>query len=134
MTTFPPIHGVEDPAVRKFSRATSLTPETLGLPTTRLVRPASHGLVLQRIVHGVVAAWKWIERKRVQQTAARRLRVTDTISLGDKRFVSIVQVDGAQFLIGGATGSISLLAILDNKQQATGEMHQVQGFSSQEQS
>ncbi len=58
-------------------------------------------------------AWRWVERKRAMQLTSRRLRVAETISLGDKRFVSILQVDGAQFLIGGSATSVQLLACLD---------------------
>ncbi len=59
-------------------------------------------------------AWRWVERKRVLQLTSRRLRVAETISLGDKRFVSILQVDGAQFLIGGSATNVQLLACLDS--------------------
>lgn len=61
------------------------------------------------------AGWRWLERKRTQQLSARRLRLAETISLGEKRSVSIVQVDGAQYLIGCSTGSVQLLAVLDSK-------------------
>jgi len=33
--------------------------------------------------------------------------------MGEKRFVSIIEVNGAQYLIGGAANQISLLAVLD---------------------
>lgn len=42
----------------------------------------------------------------------RRLRVNETVSLGDKRFVSILEVDGRSYLIGGGSGSVALLASL----------------------
>jgi flagellar biogenesis protein FliO len=42
----------------------------------------------------------------------RRLRVSETLSLGDKRFVSILEVDGQSFLVGGSGASIALLASL----------------------
>jgi len=58
-------------------------------------------------------AWRWLERKRTQQISSRRLRVAETISLGEKRSVSIVQVDGAQYLIGCSTASVQLLAVLE---------------------
>ena len=40
----------------------------------------------------------------------RRLRVSETISLGEKRFLSIVEVDGQDFLIGGGATGVALLA------------------------
>lgn len=68
--------------------------------------------ILSGLLRNVLSAWKWIEQKRVRQSAMRRLRVAETISLGEKRFVSIVQVDGCDYLIGGAAGSVSLLTAL----------------------
>jgi Flagellar biosynthesis protein, FliO len=56
-------------------------------------------------------AWSWMHRKYAL-AATRRLRVAETMSLGEKRFVSIVSVDGREFLIGGGTSGVSLLAQL----------------------
>lgn len=58
------------------------------------------------------SGWQWMQRARAAQSADRRLRVTETVSLGDKRFISIVQVDQAQFLIGSSATSVQLLAQL----------------------
>ena len=63
-------------------------------------------------------AWDWLQQRRAQQLTSRRLRVAETISLGEKRFVSIVQVDGTQYLIGGSASSVQLLAVLDQAQSA----------------
>lgn len=79
-------------------------PSTSGTPYTDLLRAAAGYL------H---TGWRWLERKRTQQLSSRRLRLAETISLGEKRSVSIVQVDGAQYLIGCSTGSVQLLAVLD---------------------
>ncbi len=46
------------------------------------------------------------------KTKTRRLRVAETVSLGEKRFVSIIEVDGVSFLIGGGTSNLALLAQL----------------------
>ena len=35
--------------------------------------------------------------------------------LWDKRFVAVIQIDDKQFLVGGASNSVSLLAQLDNQ-------------------
>ena len=59
----------------------------------------------------------------LRRSSHRRLRVTETISLGDKRFLSIVRVDTAEFLIGGGTGTMALLAKLD-EQGATSAFQQ----------
>jgi flagellar biogenesis protein FliO len=45
-------------------------------------------------------------------SATKRLRVSETVSLGEKRFVAIVSVEGREFLIGGGASGLSLLAHL----------------------
>jgi flagellar biogenesis protein FliO len=52
-----------------------------------------------------------MQRARAQQ-ARRNLRVCENVSLGEKRFVAIVQVDEERFLIGGSSSSVSLLTRL----------------------
>jgi flagellar biogenesis protein FliO len=52
--------------------------------------------------------------KKIQVRQNRkRLRVCETVPLGDKRFVAVIQVDDQQFLLGGSASSISLLAQLE---------------------
>jgi hypothetical protein len=64
----------------------------------------------------LVRAWSWLRTKYVQ-TATKRLRVAETVSLGEKRFVSIVSIEGREFLIGGGTSGVTLLAQLGPAQQ-----------------
>jgi flagellar biogenesis protein FliO len=40
------------------------------------------------------------------------LRVCESVSLGEKRFVALIQVDDQRFLIGGSAASVSLLSRL----------------------
>ena len=42
----------------------------------------------------------------------RRLRLCESLSLGEKRFVAVIQYEGQQFLIGGGASSLNLLARL----------------------
>jgi len=51
-------------------------------------------------------------------SATKRLRVSDTVTLGEKRFVAIVTVEGREFLIGGGTSGISLLAHLGSTSES----------------
>ncbi len=53
----------------------------------------------------------WFERRR-QGAMGSKLRVAETISLGEKRFVSVVHVDGQRFLIGGSASNVALLTQL----------------------
>lgn len=67
-------------------------------------------------------AWKWVTRQSagiLSRGAVRRLRVAETVSLGEKRFVSILHVDGEQFLVGGSSANVVLLAKLDPNAQST---------------
>lgn len=50
---------------------------------------------------------------RARAVAPKQLRVAETVSLGEKRFVAIVQVEGQRFLIGGGASGVSLLTELD---------------------
>ena len=55
----------------------------------------------------------WLQKTRRAQLDSKRLRVCESVSLGDKRAIFLVQVDGRRFLLGGAPTSISMLAQLD---------------------
>jgi flagellar biogenesis protein FliO len=56
-------------------------------------------------------AWSWLNRN-CSISSNKQLRVAETISLGDKRFVAVVQVEGRKFLIGGGSAGVSLLTQL----------------------
>ncbi|HEX4036787.1 MAG TPA: flagellar biosynthetic protein FliO [Acidobacteriaceae bacterium] len=58
-------------------------------------------------------AWSWLNRKYTLSTT-KQLRVAETVSLGDKRFVAVVHVAGQKFLIGGGSQGVSLLTKLDD--------------------
>jgi len=53
--------------------------------------------------------WKSLDRGR----SARRLRLSETLSLGEKRFLAVVQFQQQEFLVGGTGNSIALLAKLN---------------------
>jgi hypothetical protein len=55
-------------------------------------------------------ALSWL---RSASAAPKQLRVEDTVSLGEKRFVAILHAEGRKFLIGGGTEGVSLLKQLD---------------------
>ena len=75
--------------------------------------------LVQVLGRHVRSAWKWLESRRSAHFATRRLHVTETLSLGEKRFVSIIEVDGAQYLIGGSAENVQLLTRLE-AHEATG--------------
>lgn len=93
-----------------FSFCLDRAARAVGGDNTTVLTP-QRGLL--RIASGHLrSAWAWLQRTRAAQTATRRLRVTETVSLGEKRFLSIVQVDNTQFLIGTSAAHVQLLALL----------------------
>ncbi len=57
----------------------------------------------------VTSVHKGLRRRQ----AGRRLRLSETLSLGEKRFLAVVQFQQQEFLVGGTGTSIALLAKLD---------------------
>ena len=92
-----------------------ITEVAAGLPSNESRRTATSGAItLQVVFEKLQAGWRWVERKRSQQISAKRLRVAETISLGEKRTLSIVTVDGSQYLIGSSASGVQLLTKLDD--------------------
>jgi flagellar biogenesis protein FliO len=52
----------------------------------------------------------------VAHSSSKRLQVAATVSLGEKRFVAVIQVDGLQFLVGGGATNVALLAQLKDNE------------------
>jgi hypothetical protein len=57
-------------------------------------------------------AWEWFQGRVKTEQKTRKLRVCESVQLGEKKFVALIQADGQRFLIGGTSGSITLLATL----------------------
>ncbi|MGA7243247.1 MAG: flagellar biosynthetic protein FliO [Terracidiphilus sp.] len=56
--------------------------------------------------------YAWIQERYTLRTT-RQLRVSETVSLGEKRFVAILQIEDRKFLIGGSASNVTLLTQLD---------------------
>ena len=52
-------------------------------------------------------------KTRYAHKANRRMRVTEMVPLGEKRFVALLKIDGQELLIGGGTSGVSLLATME---------------------
>jgi flagellar biogenesis protein FliO len=57
-------------------------------------------------------AWTWLRNRQKAYTGNKRIHVAATVSLGEKRFVAVIEIDGQQFLVGGAATSVVLLSQL----------------------
>jgi hypothetical protein len=71
---------------------------------------------LSTILYWLGKAWNWMQKLGSGPTK-KRLRVCETVSLGEKRFVAVIEVDGEQFLVGGASSSVVTLARLESSPQ-----------------
>lgn len=56
--------------------------------------------------------WNWLARVRVRRKP-RELRLCESLSLGEKRVVAVIQYEGQRFLIGAGAQSVNLLCRLD---------------------
>lgn len=71
--------------------------------------------------NAIARAWTFLHA-RYKISTTKRLRVSETISLGEKRFVAIVVVEGREFLVGGGVAGMSLLAQLGSAAGATSDL------------
>lgn len=64
--------------------------------------------------------WKAIRmaRQRILGSTRRpdrRLRLAETLALGERRFVAVVEFERSRFLVGGTSASLVLLARLEDR-------------------
>jgi flagellar biogenesis protein FliO len=81
------------------------------LPGTR-----SHSL-FGKMLAGVAMMFRFGQ----QITAGRRerkMRLCETLSLGERRFLALVQVERQKFLVGGSGSSVALLARLPSEPES----------------
>jgi hypothetical protein len=78
----------------------------------------------------LLRAWSWLQKNN-KFAAAKQLRVSETISLGEKRFVALVDIDGQKFLIGGGASGVSLLTQLGANDSSSEAMQQAAAAAGQ---
>jgi len=71
------------------------------------------------------AAWRAMAgRVLIRRSKSKALAVRETVALGDRRFVSVIEFERQRFLIASSPSAITLLSILGDKQprdNGTGE-------------
>jgi flagellar biogenesis protein FliO len=73
-----------------------------------------------RVLRVWVAAF-WERILRLGRHVPRRLRLCESLPLGERRFVAVIEFDDARFLVGGTASSLVLLASLDGAGVANGD-------------
>jgi hypothetical protein len=95
--------------MKKQGRTNSSKKRTAAKPAPR----AMHD-VRERALTAMRSAYTYLLAiVRPFRVPVRRLRSMETLSLPNKQTVSLVQVDGQEFLIGGTANSVVLLARLE---------------------
>jgi flagellar biogenesis protein FliO len=64
---------------------------------------------------------------RAATPAAKQLKLVESVSLGEKRFVAVVHADGRRFLVGGGASGVSLLAQLEESPKSTENLRSFAG-------
>jgi flagellar biogenesis protein FliO len=70
------------------------------------------GLVIFLMLAGYFAAKKFAPRYFVKSAAERNLKILETLSMGDKRSISMIEVGNSRFLVGNTPNQINLLVAL----------------------
>jgi flagellar biogenesis protein FliO len=68
-----------------------------------------------RFFRAAAAGLGTLQRGLVKNRRERRLRLSETLSLGEKRFLAVVEFGRQEFLVGGTGSSIVLLTRLSGE-------------------
>jgi flagellar biogenesis protein FliO len=63
----------------------------------------------------------WRRVLQLRRPAPRRLRLCESLPLGERRFVAVVEFDAARFLLGGTSSSLVLLSRLEESRETAEE-------------
>jgi flagellar biosynthetic protein FliO len=77
------------------------------------------GLVLSLIIAGYFIARKVAPQYFRKDAADKHLRIIESLPMGDKRSIVLIQFDNKRFLVGNTSSQISLLAPLSGPNAAT---------------
>jgi flagellar biogenesis protein FliO len=61
----------------------------------------------------------WLRVLRISRRPAKRLRLCESLPLGEHRFVAVVEFDATRFLVGGTSSSLVLLSRLSDPSEST---------------
>jgi flagellar biogenesis protein FliO len=61
----------------------------------------------------------WARVLRLGQRTPKRLRLCESLPLGERRFVAVVEFERTRFLVGGTPSSLVLLSRLEDSRERT---------------
>jgi flagellar biogenesis protein FliO len=88
-------------------RETELQPGAGNFITTELLRVSSSPLGRR-----FIAMWERV--LRISRRTPKRLRLCESLPLGERRFVAVVEFEQNRFLLGGTPSSLVLLSRLED--------------------
>jgi flagellar biogenesis protein FliO len=104
--------------------------EALGPMVDESLAFPSKGYSGQILLARFWSAFQWILQRVSVKQARKNLKVCENVSLGEKRFVAVIQVDDERFLIGGSSSSVSLLTRLQESKTLDADLEREAGKSS----
>jgi flagellar biosynthetic protein FliO len=118
-----PAAAVVDP-VPMPAQAAEPPMEEFRFPTLRAI--GGLGIVLCLIAAGFFAAKKFAPQYFTKSSLGKNLKVIETLSMGDKRSISIIQVANGRYLVGNTAHQINLLTPLPEKLSLVSELESPQ--------
>jgi flagellar biogenesis protein FliO len=86
----------------------------MGIVQTNPLASTALARISAQISAGINTIWR-------SQKKRKALSVRETASLGDRRFVAVIQFERQRFLIGGSPSSVNLLAQLPDAEAPTND-------------
>jgi flagellar biogenesis protein FliO len=90
------------------------TPPEAGMHFPVMRTMGGMGVVLCIMVGLYCAAKKFAPRYFPPKTSDRNMKLLETLGMGDKRSISIIEVGGKHFLVGNTPNQINLIAMLSD--------------------
>lgn len=76
-----------------------------------------------RILAYLVRGLRDMPQAMVGRRREKRLRLRETLSLGERRFLAVVEFDQQEFLVGGTGSSLALLTRVEREPTPRGTLH-----------
>ncbi len=115
---------VDETVINPEPEPTAVVPEVrdsdMQFPVSRTL--GGMGLVICLMVVAFFAAKKFAPRYFTKPASERDLQILETLAMGDKRSISVIEVAHTRYLIGSTPHQINLLAALPGTISATPEV------------
>jgi hypothetical protein len=96
-------------------KSTNLLQMEIARPQTPVFASASGWASAGTLAARIQALWRSVIRRGGIMRPHKALAVRETVALGDRRFVSVIQFERQRFLIGCGSSSVTLLAQLPDE-------------------